>query len=169
MNKNIHLRNTDRSGKRVNNGGATIVYIVDTESNGDRIVHFGISICSDKDTYNKKQGAELAATRLETKTNGGYGSFDLHAELYEGAKIMASKAKQGLSGVIDEATINAAQEGLTNLLFAELKRGLLSSKLEQIVIHRVTRSEAWRALNPFTQAKAARQAINQGDNCCNQL
>lgn len=54
-----YFRNHNEHGELLNIGGFTLVFRVD-----DNAIHYGYAICSEKDSYNKQIGKEVAIQRL---------------------------------------------------------------------------------------------------------
>lgn len=66
----IHLRNNDFAILDVglerpdSNGGATIAYAITPEGKDNVIVEIGVAWCSQRDTFNRRIGRDVAAGRL---------------------------------------------------------------------------------------------------------
>lgn len=59
----VHIRQRDKEGKLLPNGGFTVAYeVVPTEEGS--FVKYAVAKCSKRDTYNRKRGRLIAGGRL---------------------------------------------------------------------------------------------------------
>ncbi len=80
----FRIRKTE-TGEALPRGGATVVFV-------PPLARFGVSVCSDKDVYNKKRGRNIAAGRALSKSS--YFPFERESPTMEMIRGLAQELAQ---------------------------------------------------------------------------